>query len=349
MPDESASDGGEALSAGLSERLGTGKLLLGFVVAVVLIYLLVVASGWRRVLHTLAGTDYTWVWVACISTFIGLAAWGKAWQIVLAVLDIEVEFRRLVVTYLAATFANYVTPLGQAGGEPFIAYILSRDTEANYEDSLASVVTADLLNLLPFFNFAALGLSYLLIRASLPDNAKTLAQGLVVLAFGVPAIAYIGWRYRQRVEDLVIRLAEPIASRTSRISVEGVRQRIDRFYRSLERIASEPRELLFALVFSYTGWVFFALPLYFAGRALGLPLPLVLVLFIVPASTLAGLTPTPGGLAGVEAALTVLIVALVPAIPWSSGVAAAIIYRVASYWFVLLIGGIASLFVIMRS
>jgi uncharacterized protein (TIRG00374 family) len=147
----------------------------------------------------------------------------------------------------------------------------------------------------------------------------------------------------------VIRLAAPVAVRTSRITVEGIRKRIERFYQSLERIANEPRELLFALVFSYTGWVFFALPLYFAGRALGLPLPLVLVLFIVPASTLAGLTPTPGGLAGVEAALTVLIVALVPAIPWSSGVALAIIYRVASYWFVLLIGGIASRFVIMRS
>lgn len=349
MTDKSAPDGGSALSAGLSERFGTGKLLLGFVVAVVLIYLIVVASGWRRVLHALQGADYTWMWIACLSTFIGLAAWGKAWQIVLAVLDIKVEFKRLVVTYLAATFANYVTPLGQAGGEPFIAYILSRDTEANYEDSLASVVTADLLNLLPFFNFAALGLSYLLIRASLPDNAKTLAQGLVILAFGIPAIAYAGWRYRQRVEDLVIRFIAPIATRTSRITVDGIRQRIDRFYHSLERIASEPRQLLFALVFSYTGWIFFALPLYFAGRALGLPLPLVLVLFIVPASTLAGLTPTPGGLAGVEAALTVLMVGLVPAISWSSGVAAAMVYRFASYWFVLLIGGIASLFVIMRS
>ncbi len=349
MNDKSAPDGGSALSAGLSERFGTGKLLLGFIVAVVLIYLLVVASGWRRVLHTLEGADYTWVWIACISTFIGLAAWGKAWQIVLAVLDIKVEFRRLIVTYLSATFANYVTPLGQAGGEPFIAYILSRDTAASYEDSLASVVTADLLNLLPFFNFAAFGLSYLLIKASLPNNAKTLAQGLVILAFGVPAIAYAGWRYRQRVEDLVIRLAAPLAEHTSRITVDGIRQRIDRFYHSLERIASEPRQLLFALVFSYTGWVFFALPLYFAGRALNLPLPLVLVLFIVPASTLAGLTPTPGGLAGVEAALTILIVALVPSISWSSGVAVAIVYRVASYWFVLVIGGIASMFVIMRS
>ncbi len=349
MTDESASDGGKALSAGLTERFGAGKLLLGFAVAGALIYLLVMASGWRRVLDALEGADYTWVWIACGSTIVGLAAWGKAWQIVLAVLDIEVRFKRLVVTYFAATFANYVTPLGQAGGEPFIAYILSRDTEANYEDSLASVVTADLLNLLPFFNFAALGLSYLLLKASLPDNAKTLAQGLVVLAFGVPAIAYGGWRYRGRVEDIVLTIVRPIATRTNRITVDGVRKRIDRFYHSLERIADEPRELLFALVFSYTGWVFFALPLYFSGRALGLPLDLVLVLFIVPASTLAGMTPTPGGLAGVEAALAILIIGLVPAIPWSSAVAAAIVYRFASYWFVLVIGGLAALFVIMRS
>ncbi|WP_049969106.1 lysylphosphatidylglycerol synthase transmembrane domain-containing protein [Haladaptatus cibarius] len=348
MTDESAPDGGEALSEGLSERLSTGKLLLGFVVAGVLLYLLVVVAGWRRVISALQGADYTWVWVACASTVVGLAAWGKAWQIVLAVLDIKVEFKRLVVTYFAATFANYVTPLGQAGGEPFIAYILSRDTEASYEDSLASVVTADLLNLLPFFNFAALGLSYLLLQASLPDNAKTLAQGLVVLAFGVPALAYAGWRFRERVQDLVLRLARPFASRTNRITVDGIRTRIERFYASLERIADEPRELLFALVFSYTGWVFFALPLYFAGRSLGLPLGLLLVLFIVPASTLAGLTPTPGGLAGVEAALVVLIVGLAP-ITTGSAVAATLIYRFASYWFVLVIGGLAALFVIMRS
>ncbi|SIR57960.1 hypothetical protein SAMN05421858_2929 [Haladaptatus litoreus] len=348
MTDESAPDGGEALSEGLSERLSTGKLLLGFVIAGVLLYLLVVVAGWRRVISALQGADYTWVWIACASTIVGLAAWGKAWQIVLAVLDIKVEFKRLVVTYFAATFANYVTPLGQAGGEPFIAYILSRDTEASYEDSLASVVTADLLNLLPFFNFAALGLSYLLLQASLPDNAKTLAQGLVVLAFGVPALAYAGWRFRERVQDLVLGLARPFTSRTNRITVDGIRTRIERFYASLERIAAEPRELLFALVFSYTGWIFFALPLYFAGRSLGLPLGLLLVLFIVPASTLAGLTPTPGGLAGVEAALVVLIVGLAP-ITTGSAVAATLIYRFASYWFVLVIGGLAALFVIMRS
>ncbi|RBI64636.1 TIGR00374 family protein [halophilic archaeon] len=346
--EEPGSNGGEALSAGLGERFGKGKLLLGFLVAGVLIYLLVAVAGWERVLDALQGADYTWVWIACASTIVGLALWGKAWQVVLAVLDIEVELRRIVVTYFAATFANYVTPLGQAGGEPFIAYVLSRDTEASYEDSLASVVTADLLNLLPFFNFAAVGLAYLLLNASMPENAETLAQGLVVLAFGVPAIAYVGWRHRDGVEAFVLRIVGPIADRTDRITVEGVRGRIDRFYHALERIADEPRELLYALVFSYTGWIFFALPLYFSGVALDLPLTLTLVLFIVPASTLAGMTPLPGGLAGVEAALAVLIVGLAP-ISWSSAVAAAIVYRFASYWIVLLVGGLATLYVIARS
>ncbi|WP_433629177.1 lysylphosphatidylglycerol synthase transmembrane domain-containing protein [Halomicrococcus sp. NG-SE-24] len=346
--EEPGSNGGEALSAGLGERFGKGKLLLGFLVAGVLIYLLVAVAGWERVLDALQGADYRWVWIACASTIVGLALWGKAWQVVLAVLDIEVKLRRIVVTYFAATFANYVTPLGQAGGEPFIAYVLSRDTEASYEDSLASVVTADLLNLLPFFNFAAVGLAYLLLNASMPENAETLAQGLVVLAFGVPAIAYVGWRHRDGVEAFVLRVVGPIADRTDRITVEGVRGRIDRFYQALERIADEPRELLYALVFSYTGWIFFALPLYFSGVALDLPLTLTLVLFIVPASTLAGMTPLPGGLAGVEAALAVLIVGLAP-ISWSSAVAAAIIYRFASYWIVLLVGGLATLYVIARS
>ena len=342
-------NGGEALSAGLGERIGKGKLLLGFLIAGVLIYLLGAVAGWGRVIDALEGAEYRWVWVACVSTVVGLAFWGKAWQVVLAMLDIEVRLRRIVVTYFAATFANYVTPLGQAGGEPFIAYVLSQDTEASYEDSLASVVTADLLNLLPFFNFAAVGMAYLLLNATLPENAETLAQGLVVLAFGVPALAYVGWRHREGVESFVLRLVAPIARRTDRLSVDGVRNRIDRFYHALERIADEPRSLLFALVFSYTGWVFFALPLYFSGLALDLPIGLTLVLFIVPASTLAGLTPLPGGLAGVETAIAVLIAGLVPPISWSSALAAAIVYRFASYWIVLLVGGVASLWVIGRS
>ena len=286
--------------------------------------------------------------LACLSTLLGLVAWGKAWQVVLAVIGIEVRFRRLVVTYFAATFANYVTPFGQAGGEPFIAYVLSQDTGASYEDSLASVVTADLLNLLPFFNFAAVGLAVLALRAQLPSAVRPLAIGLTALAVAVPVLVYAGWNYRDAVEAAVLRLLGPIARRTDRLSVGGARDRIERFYGSLEVIAAEPRELLYALVFSYVGWVLFALPLYFAALTIGREIDLLLVLFIVPASTIAGVLPTPGGTGGVEAVLVLLLGPLV-GLTAPAAAAMALVYRVASYWFAIVVGGIGSLYVVARA
>ncbi len=342
-------EGGSALLDRFAERRVLAKIVVGFLVAGIFIYFLGLAIGWRRVFAVLVTADPLWIGVACLSTLLGLITWGKAWQVVLSVIGIEVSFRRISVTYLAATFANYVTPFGQAGGEPFIAYVLSRETNASYEDSLASVVTVDLLNLLPFFNFAAIGFVVLLWQATLPRTVRWLTFGLAALAIAIPVLAYAGWNYRAGVERAVLGLIGPIAERTDRISVDGVRRRVERFYGSLERIAAEPRQVAYTLVFSYTGWILFTLPLYFAALSLNLPLDPLLILFIVPASTVAALVPTPGGLGASEASLTVLIWFLQSGITEPEALALAGVYRVTSYVFAVLIGGIAALYVIARA
>ncbi len=324
------------------------KTGIGFLVAVVFLYLVAVGLGVEKVSQALAGAEWEWVALGCLSTAFCLAAWGKAWQIVLQVVGIEVPYRRLVVTYFAATFANYVTPLGQAGGEPFIAYVLSRDTDASYEDSLASVVTADLLNLLPFFSFAAVGLGVLLTRPSLPAATRPLAFGLFGMAVGIPALTGAGWFWRERVRSGILRLVAPVAKRTSRVSVAGAAERLDDLYAAFGRVAQDPRALVKAVGFAYVGWVFFALPLYCAGQALGVDISPLTVLFVVPASTLAGMVPTPGGLGGVEAALVALLVAV--AIESAAlALAIALVYRVVSYWFALGVGGTAALTVVKRA
>ena len=324
------------------------KTGVGFAVAVLALVLIAVGVGWREVAAALADARWRWVAVGCLATLLCLACWGRAWQVVLRVVGIDVAFRRLVVTYFAATFANYVTPLGQAGGEPFIAYVLSRDTEASYEDSLASVVTADLLNLLPFFSFAALGTGILLWQAQLPAVAQSLTWGLLAMAVGVPAIAVAAWTFRQRLFGLGMRLGAPVARRVGRFSVEGLRERLHDLGAAFDRIAADPRALAQAVAFAYLGWLFFALPLYFAGLALDLPIGLLLVFFVVPASTLAGITPSPGGLGGVEFALATLLVALT-AVPAADAYALALVYRVMSYWFALAVGGAATLWVVRRA
>jgi len=333
---------------GLLDRRTLAKTVAGFAVAGVILYLLAVGIGIEEIRGELADADPLWLAAGCASTAVGLVSWAKAWQVVLGVVGIPVRFRKLVVTYYAATFANYVTPLGQAGGEPFIAYVLARDTDASYEDSLASVVTADLLNLLPFFTFAAVGMGVLLARTTLPDEVRGVAVALVVFAVGVPAGAAAGWRVRKRLGRLVVRLVAPVVRRARFVSLEGVRRRLRELNEAFERIAADPQALAHAMVYSYVGWLFFALPLYFAALTVGEPLGLLLVFFIVPASTLAGLTPSPGGLGGVTAALVALL-GVLAGFSSATGYAVATVYRLASYWFAVLVGGLAALWVVART
>jgi uncharacterized protein (TIRG00374 family) len=341
------SDHGEALRDFVDRKtiLQVGG---GFAVAGLVLYLLVDFVGTADVVAELARADPRWVAAGCLSTLLGLAAWGKAWQIVLHVSGVTVPYRRLLVTYFAATFANYVTPMGQAGGEPFIAYVLSRDTDASYEESLASVVTADTLNLLPFFSFAGVGFAALVWQASLPERIEPLAGGLAVLAVGLPVAGAIAWRFRRRVGYAVVKLLRPVTRRTPVVNAAGLLERMRDLNAAFQRIARDRRALAYALVFAYVGWLFFALPLYFAGFAVGVPIGLLLVLFIVPASTLAGLTPSPGGSGAVVPVLAVLLLALTGVTGEANATAVAIIYRVASYVFTILVGGAAALYVLRR-
>ncbi len=324
------------------------KAVVGFTIAIVLLYFLGSAVGWGDILDALARADLRWVAIACLSTCGYLLAWTKTWQVVLDAGGISIPYRELVPTYLAATFANYTTPFGQAGGEPFIAYVLSADTHASYEESLASVSTADLLNLLPFFTFAGVGLAALAITGTVPPGARSILVGLAAIAIGVPALVYGAWRRRDLVENILTTLARPVTKRTDRIAMARVEARIDSFYDQLARIADEPRDLLVGLVYSYLGWVFFAAPLYFAALALGLPVDPLLVAFLVPASSLAGFVPTPGGLGGVSTALVALVVALTP-VGAGPAAALALLYRATSYVFALAVCGPTALYVTARA
>lgn len=335
-------------STSVVDRRSVAKVLVGFVIAAVFLYFLGRLVGWNGIIDALARAEPRWIAVACLSTCCYLLAWAKTWDVVLDAGGIDVSYRRLVPTFFAATFANYTTPFGQAGGEPFIAYVLAADTEASYEESLASVSTADLMHLLPFFTFAGFGLVALAIGGTVPPGVRSLLIGLAAIALGVPALVYAAWRRRDIVERVITGVAAPIANRTDRLAVEQLRERIDSFYDQIARIADEPRDLVLGLVFSYLGWLFFAAPLYFAALALGFSLNPLLVAFLVPASSLAGFVPTPGGLGGVSTALVALLVALTP-IGASAAAAVALLYRATSYVFALILGGPAALYVTARA
>jgi hypothetical protein len=324
------------------------KVGVGFVVAVALLYLFGRVIGWNEIFRTMANAKLRWLAAAFASTVVCLAVWTKGWDVILSVVDVSIPFGELTVMYFAATFTDYITPFGKAGGGPFIAYILSTHDEADYQDSLVSVLITDTLNLVPYFTFAALGFVGLTVTGNLPDRARLLVWGLGTLMVVIPVLVVVVWRYEQKVEALVVRVLSPVAERTDRVDLDSLRNRIREFYDNLEYITDHPRPMAHTLAYSFVGWIFFALPLYFAGLTLGLAIDPLMVLFIVPASSLASFVPTPGGTGAVEAALVALLVALTAANPHVAA-AVTLVYRVASYWLTVAVGGLAAFYVIYRA
>lgn len=332
-------------------RFGSRSQLLrigaGFVVAGLLLLVLAAGTGFEELRTTLSSARLEWLAVACLSAGLGFAAWTRGWQLVLRVADVDESFPRLFVTYLTAMFANAVTPMGQAGGEPFIAYVLSRETGASYEDSFASVVTADLLNLVASFSLATASLVILVWQFDLPSTVEPIAGALAVFAVGLAVVATVGWRYRPALERAFESLVVPIVRRLPYVTAASVRERGRELGTAFGRIADEPRLLLRVFAFSYLGWACYVLPLYFAGRAFGITLEPVVLFFVVSASLLGGYVPSPGGLGGVEAVLTVLLIGLV-ALSSTEAYAVALAYRVATYWLVVAVGGLAAFALLRR-
>lgn len=163
----------------------------------------------------------------------------------------------------------------------------------------------------------------------------------------VPLLAYLVWRVRGRAVRWISRILEPVASRVGFVDADRIEERATRFFSLLGDLGARRSWAAETLAFAYVGWVFFALPLWLAGRAVGVSLPLQLVAFVVPASAMASLLPTPGGLGGVEAAVTGLLVALA-GVATPTAAAIALLYRVASFWFVIPVGGGATLWLAYR-
>jgi uncharacterized protein (TIRG00374 family) len=323
--------------------------VLGFAAAIAVVGLLVWATGVDALLARLAAADRRTVGLALLATLCWLVAWGLALWTVLRVLGVPISVGRSVLVFAGATFANNVTPFGQAGGEPITAVLISRTARIEYERGLAAIASVDTLNFVPSIALAVVGIGYYATETALGANRRLgiAALAVVALAVVVPAVGYLVWRRRDAVEARVVRVLTPVARRVAarlpRVPVpteESVAGRIDGFVGAIERVGSSPRGLALALAFSTLGWLCQALALWLSFRAIGVPIPIAVALFAVPIGAIAGVTPLPGGTGGIESVLVGLLVAApLVGVTESVAVAGVVVFRGLGYWTPTVLGG----------
>jgi len=317
--------GALAILAGLFWVAGVDEILaaLGRARPAVLVVVLAAALGW-------------------------LLAWGLALRTVLGGLGIPLSVPRSFLVFAGAMFSNNVTPFGQAGGEPFTALLISKATDSEYETSLAAIASVDALNFVPSIGFALLGVAYMATEITFNERLEYAAGATAALAVALPVAAYLGWQHRYRVERSAVRAVTPLVRwltklipRKSPPTAADIERRIEGFFHTIERVGSDRRTLLLALGFSALGWLGQMCSLWLSLYALGHPVSFGAVMVVIPLGSIAGVTPLPGGLGGVE---TVLVALLVPTtgLVLSTASAAVVIHRAATYWLSTGIGGVAA-------
>jgi uncharacterized protein (TIRG00374 family) len=330
--------------------------VVGFAAAAVVLGLLASLVGVEDLIQELSLADSRSVAVVVGLHVIWLVSWGLALRAVLAALDVSVRPVRSILLFTAGMATNNVTPLGQAGGEPFTALLYASEFGVDYEQSLAAAVSADTLNFVPSVALAAAGVGWLALTASVDDDLLTVVVAAAAVAVLVLLAARPIWRRRSsvagRVADVVTRPFQIVADAVPRFSPptrEGIVQRIEGFLRAVERVGTDPRRLAFALTLSVAGWTTQALGLWVAFAAVGASVPFALAVVAVTLTPLAGATPMPGGTGGIEAALIALFVAAPIGVGTPTIAAAVAIYRVVNYWLPTLSGGAVAIAVASRS
>ncbi|ATW87012.1 hypothetical protein halTADL_0190 [Halohasta litchfieldiae] len=295
-------------------------------------------------LVSLRDADLSLFLVALGVGFSSLLVWAWVWHRFFDKLGIPATVSQTIRMFLTGHFLNSITPLGQFGGEPIMAYIISESTGTDYERALTSVVSSDIINAAPFFTFTLGGILYLSVITTLSEFLFRIGViAAVILTVGGIG-AYLLWSDTKTLGGTVIGVVDWIERRIGRGErlFESIRESILEVETIFHEAGNDRIFLLETVLISHLAIVAQIISLYFVFLSMGIEPRFVPIYFIVTLSTIATLSPTPGGSGTYEAAFSGLMT-IFYSVRLATALTAAVLFRLTTYWPGLVVGYIAML------
>jgi uncharacterized protein (TIRG00374 family) len=277
-------------TAALRTALG---LAIGAVLTLTFLHMVNVSAVFTRIEHLTIGFA-----LLCSVAFLGAyAVRALRWRRLLR--PYEVSVPRVIAIYQIATFLNWLLPI--RGGELVKCLLLRRSDGIPVSRSLATVSIDKAMDLLPAVALLAL-LPFVGLDLGRPLWILLLSA-LAAVGVAVVVLALAAWR-----RDLALAvLTRPLV----KVLPDGARQRIEPaialFVDTLLALVRQPRLLGVAAVYTAVAVALDALFCLLAFRAVGVALPLPVVLYGYTFFNLAFILPTPPGQVGSNELVGLLI------------------------------------------
>jgi uncharacterized protein (TIRG00374 family) len=321
------------------------RFLLLFLLGVVIMLGVFAYSGPEEVIQSILKFNFTYfVVLLCVQVFI-MFLWAVKWRVVLR--HSKVSFRNVLLVSFSGYFANNLTPVNMAGGEPLMAYLLPKvDRHVSTERSAASVIVNTFLSSFPVFGFIFLaiivGFSYNIpIQLALILFIGCIA---VAVAFFAVMLLFVKQEYSRRLITLVIGILKKVPLRVLRNHALNAEKRIDtvihNFNDAMRKSMTDKTILVAGIAISTLIWVIYIFQTYVIFQMLGYPVPMQTILIVKVVAIIIGfLSITPGGV-GIWEGLSSWLFSLY-SIPLPKATAAVFIERLFSFWIGSFIGFLA--------
>lgn len=311
---------------------GTLRRYLWFLISTAILAALVYVSDYREFLAVLASADLQYTALAVVSGVFTLSMWAIVWHRFFGMLDIRIRFRDSFRLLLAGTFLNAMTPLGRFGGEPFVAHLIARRTDATFPQALSSVSSSDLSNALPFVTFGTAAVLYLVLFGTVGDIVADLVPWIAVLvAISVAAVYLVWFGGIQSILGYIDGLVT-FEQRFGRWQpyVESGKEKGRKTLAWMRDIGNRPRQIGPTLVVSHLAVVGHVGAAYFALLSVGVEPVAQTTILVVALSAFLTFSPTPGSMGTFEAGFAGLVVIFFP-VAGATATSIAILYRIGTY------------------
>lgn len=292
--------------------------IAGLIFALLFLYVVLPQlSVFKSSIGLLKNTKLEWLALAWGSAIV---TYAFAALVYITLVGKNLKLGTTVAVQLAASFANRLLPIG--AGAVGVNYLFLRKQHLSQSNATAVVAINNLIGFV----------------------------GHILVFVTVIVMAHVAFTYEAHIAPKIWIISATILVAIIGIvaAVPRVRQRLNTLMRStlhdMAAYSKSPSRLALALPASISTTLTYALTLYAAAHALTMPLTfaqsfVVLTLGVIGATV----APTPGGLLGAEAGIATGLLAY--GANSGEAVAIALLYRLLTYWFTLLVGGIAFVFV----
>ncbi|MBI4017976.1 MAG: flippase-like domain-containing protein [Candidatus Aenigmarchaeota archaeon] len=310
------------------------KRILPILLSVGLLGAVIYFSDARSVASALRSADMRFVAAGLTLWAVGVALRIERWNALLKHVRIVLPFRDVATTFLAGFYLSNITP-GKAG-DPIRAVMLKRTQGVSFSQALPSIIIERMADLLAMMSIASVGILFLP-----PVIPKRYVYGIVAVFATILFVIVLAVSSQRRAQTFlrivhrVFSFVPKIRSLESRIGSSSVK--------ITESFASYRSPRVLAKTFAITAvlWFLEGGIGVLAFKAIGVDVPYLWVLTMVPIATLAGvLSLLPGGIGSSELVGVVFFVTVLGITP-AQATAAALLARLMSYWMYVLAGSLS--------